>query len=166
MQSILENHHYIQCMAALSKPETNILVNLNDKDEEKVYNYLRDLILATDLAIHGIILKSLTERKQILHRIWRTGKPSDLTEEDRKIVICSLLKCADLSSEIRKNEVSKRWAKAVNEEFFKQSDKERELELPITPFMDKHKIIMSKEEVNFIEKLCMPLYGQLSQVPS
>jgi len=160
----LENHHYIQCLAVLSKPETNILINLSDKDEDTVYNYLRDLILATDLAIHGIILKNLTERKRDLNRIWRSAKPGDLTDEDRKLVMCSLLKCADLSSEIRRNEVSKRWAKAVNEEFLKQGEKEKELELPRTPFMDKDKLILSKEEVNFIDKLCSPLYSQLMGV--
>lgn len=163
-KSILENHHYLQCMAALSKPETNILLNLTQEQEDQIYTHLRDLILATDLAVHGIILKNLTERKKQLHRIWRSGSPQGLTDEDKKLIMCSMVKCSDLSNEIRKQNISRRWAKMVLEEFFAQSDKERELELPVTPFMDKHKIIIAKEQINFIEKLCMPLYTQISAV--
>eukprot|EP01122_Echinamoeba_exundans_P012849 TRINITY_DN54_c0_g1_i3.p1 TRINITY_DN54_c0_g1~~TRINITY_DN54_c0_g1_i3.p1 ORF type:complete len:512 (+),score=89.52 TRINITY_DN54_c0_g1_i3:1037-2572(+) len=163
-KSILENHHYLQCMAALSKPETNILLNLTQEQEDQMYTHLRDLILATDLAVHGIILKNLTERKKQLHRIWRSGSPQGLTDEDKKLIMCSMVKCSDLSNEIRKQNISRRWAKMVLEEFFAQSDKERELELPVTPFMDKHKIIIAKEQINFIEKLCMPLYTQISAV--
>lgn len=49
-------------------------------------------------------------------------------------------------------------------EFFAQSDKERELELPVTPFMDRDKIIIANEQINFITKLCTPLYKGLIYV--
>jgi hypothetical protein len=151
-------------MAALSKAETNILCGLTQEQEDQIYIYLRDLILATDLAIHGIILKNLTERKKVIHRLWRAGNKDGITDEDRKLIMCAIVKCSDLSNEIRRQNVAQRWAKLVLEEFFAQSDKERELDLPVTPFMDKTKIIIAKEQINFIEKLCMPLYGQISQV--
>lgn len=47
----------------------------------------------------------------------------------------------------RPTETAQRWAKMVITEFFAQSDKERELELPVTPFMDRDKIIVANEQV-------------------
>ena len=41
----------------------------------------------------------------------------------------------------------------VMQEFFAQSDKERELALPVTPFMDKHRVIIAKE-VTTIHAYC------------
>ena len=163
-KSILENHHYLQCMSALANTETNIFANLTQEDEDQIYIYLRDLILATDLAVHGIILKSLTDRKKVLAKYVKAGSPVGMMDEDRKLIMVSLMKCADLSNEVRENNMSKNWAKLVMEEFFAQSSLERQLNLPVTPFMDKEKIIITKEQINFIEKLCLPLYTQLAQV--
>ena len=163
-KSILENHHYLQCMAALANPESNILANLTQEDEDQIYIYLRDLILATDLAVHGIILKSLTDRKKVLAKYAKADSAVGMNDEDRKLIMVSLMKCADLSNEVRENSLSKLWAKLVMEEFFAQSSLERQLKLPVTPFMDKEKIIITKEQINFIEKLCLPLYTQLAGV--
>lgn len=163
-KSVLENHHYLHCMSMLAQPETNILVNLSEKELAQIYIYLRDLVLATDLAVHGIILKSLKDRNKILSKIIKSGTSNAITEEDRKLIMCALVKCSDLSNEIRKQQMSKKWAKLVIEEFLSQSKKEKEMDLPLTPFMDKEKIIVAKEQMNFIEKLCLPLYIQMAQI--
>jgi len=41
--------------------------------------------------------------------------------QDKIIVMCCLIKCADLSNEIRPTEMAQRWAKMVITEFFAQS---------------------------------------------
>ncbi|XP_049849760.1 high affinity cGMP-specific 3',5'-cyclic phosphodiesterase 9A-like [Schistocerca gregaria] len=163
-KSVLENHHYLTCMSLLAEPETDIFVNLNQEQEDQIYIYLRDLILATDLAVHGIILKTLTEKKKVLAKHFKLGTGYYMSDEDRKLLMLSLIKCADLSNEVRQDKVSKQWAKLVIAEFIAQSDKERLLNLPVTPFMDRDKIIIAQEQVNFIEKLCLPLYTQLAFV--
>jgi len=97
-------------MAVLAKTEGNLLANMNAVDSAQMEIYLRDLILATDLAMHGVILKELTEKKKPLNRIWKTGKPSELQDENRTLVMCALMKCSDLSNEIRQPQMAKRWA--------------------------------------------------------
>ena len=62
--------------------------------------YLRDLILATDLSLHGIILRNMGERKKALFKQYKTSKP-ELELDDRVIIMCCLIKCSDLSNEIR-----------------------------------------------------------------
>lgn len=163
-KSVLENHHYLQCMSVLAMSETNILANLTQEQEDSAYNYLRDLILATDLAVHGVTLKALKDRLKVLQKHFKNGTGASMIEEDRKLIMCALLKCSDLSNEIRKQSISSKWAKLVFEEFISQATKEKEMSLPVTPFMDKEKIIVAKEQMNFIEKLCMPLYDLVAQI--
>ena len=50
----------------------------------------------------------------------------------------------------------------INKEFFDQVKLERKLDLPVTGFMDPTKIIISKEQINFINGLCLPLYKTLT----
>jgi len=152
-----------------------------------VLHYIRDLVLATDLALHGVILKNLEERRKVLAKHFHKARPV-LDAEEKVVVMCALIKCADLSNEIRPTEVAQRWAKRVVTEFFAQSDKERELALPVTPFMDRclsvplvlvlmlmlmlmlmlcggrDKVILANEQINFITKLCSPLYAALQGV--
>lgn len=54
-KSTLENHHLIQCMQILSLPECNILLNLDVSEKEALKVYIRHLILATDLSLHGML---------------------------------------------------------------------------------------------------------------
>jgi high affinity cGMP-specific 3',5'-cyclic phosphodiesterase 9 len=158
-KSILENHHYLQAMGILSKAEFNILVNLTPEQEDLVLLYVRDLILATDLSMHGLVINKLKERQKVVSRLLQKQNCHLLLDQEDKILLmCSLVKCADLSNEIREQSLAKQWAKLVLVEFFKQADTEKELKLETAAFMDRTKIIISKEQLNFIEKLCMPLY--------
>lgn len=40
-------------MQVLSLDECDILVNLSDEEGDRLQHYLRDLILSTDLSLHG-----------------------------------------------------------------------------------------------------------------
>jgi hypothetical protein len=150
-------------MAILAKPECNILLNLTPEEEDKVFIYIRDLILGTDMAMHSFIVNKLAEKKKYLARQVSKG-PSHLQQEDKILLMVTLVKCADLSNEIRAQELARQWAKLVLIEFFSQSDKEKELKLETAAWMDRSKIIISKEQLNFIEKLCMPLYRETTAI--
>uniref|UniRef100_A0A6B2L211 PDEase domain-containing protein n=1 Tax=Arcella intermedia TaxID=1963864 RepID=A0A6B2L211_9EUKA len=162
-KSTLENHHLLHGYYALSNPECNIVQNLDDTRKDLFMRYLKNLILATDLALHGIILRNLKERKKSIARMYlkQTGETES---EDAITIMCCLMKCSDLSNEIRPRALATRWANMVMQEFVKQSAKETTLQLPITPFMDPARIIIAKEQINFILNLCMPLYKTLSSV--
>lgn len=99
-KSTLENHHLLNGYAILSRPECNIVENLSPADRDDFMRYLRDLILATDLALHGIILRNMAERKKILSKSQKSPN-SSLEPEDKVIIMTSIIKCGDLSNEIR-----------------------------------------------------------------
>jgi len=162
-KSTLENHHLLHGYYALSNPECNIVRNLTIHQRDIFMRYIRDLILATDLSLHGIILRNMKERKKTISKQFLKPTPT-IDGEDTITIMCCLMKCSDLSNEIRPRGLATRWAKMVMQEFIRQSAKETELELPITPFMDPSRIIIAKEQINFISNLCMPLYKNLTYV--
>ena len=55
-----------------------------------------------------------------------------------------LIKCCDISNEVRPMDVSEPWLDCLLEEYFNQSDREKAEGLPVAPFMvncSKSKII-------------------------
>lgn len=58
--------------------------------------------------------------------------------EHRHLVLQIALKCADISNPCRPWEISRKWSLKVCEEFFRQGDYERRLNLPVTALCDRH----------------------------
>lgn len=56
----------------------------------------------------------------------------------RHFILQIALKCADISNPCRPWEVSRKWSQKVCEEFYRQGDYERQLNLPVTSLCDRH----------------------------
>ena len=56
----------------------------------------------------------------------------------------------------------RRWLSNLEEEFFRQGDKERELGIPISPLFDRSKQGVSKSQVGFYDFVALPLVHALS----
>eukprot|EP01126_Amoeba_proteus_P027943 TRINITY_DN27646_c0_g1_i1.p1 TRINITY_DN27646_c0_g1~~TRINITY_DN27646_c0_g1_i1.p1 ORF type:complete len:158 (+),score=34.91 TRINITY_DN27646_c0_g1_i1:209-682(+) len=74
--------------------------------------------------------------------------------------MCCIMKCADLSNEIRPSSIADRWAERVNKEFSAQAELEYQLMLPPAPKLGPIEL----EQIKFIKGLCLPLYQTLQQV--
>ncbi|VDL94575.1 unnamed protein product [Schistocephalus solidus] len=68
------------------------------------------------------------------------------------------IKCADISNPCRSWEVCSLWASFITEEFFKQGDREKRLNLPVLPTMDRENTTKAKVQIGFIKFLVIPLY--------
>ena len=88
-------------MSVLSTPDCDILSGVDDLS--KFQHYVRDLILATDLSLHGICMKNLNERKKQISKEFKNPEKACylLNDADRISFMCCVMKCADLSNEIR-----------------------------------------------------------------
>lgn len=80
----------------------------------------------------------------------------DFDSSNRNSVILllqCLLKCADVSNPAKPLPIYRLWTDRVMEEFYQQGDNERQLDLPISPFMDRLKPSKAKCQVGFIDFL-------------
>lgn len=80
--------------------------------------------------------------------------------ESRHFILQIALKCADISNPCRPWEISRKWAYKVCEEFFRQGDYERQLNLPVTPVCDRSVTSIPKIQTGFFTHVVLPLYEE------
>lgn len=151
-KSPLENHHASMCFQVMSKPECNVLVNTSND----MYRYLRStiirVILATDMVDHAAYVN---DWKKINNNF-------DVDNAEERLVLMKLLiKCCDISNEIRPTQVSDRWLDRLLDEYFTQGDEEKAHGLPTLPFMDRTKTTRASAQVGFINFVLIPLFETL-----
>jgi hypothetical protein len=73
------------------------------------------------------------------------------------------IKCADVSNPARRLNLSKQWSHQIMEEFFKQGDMERELNLPISFLCDRTTTAIPKSQSGFFEFFALPLFKAWSK---
>ena len=75
-----------------------------------------------------------------------------------------VLKCCDISNEVRPAEVAEPWLDCLLEEYFQQSDREKMEGLPVAPFMDRDKVTKSSAQIGFIRFVLLPLFESMCRV--
>ncbi|XP_078283129.1 high affinity cGMP-specific 3',5'-cyclic phosphodiesterase 9A-like isoform X4 [Rhinoraja longicauda] len=109
--SPLENHHCAVAFQILSQPECNIFANVDPDVFKRIRQGIITLILATDMARHGEILDTFKPKVDNF----------DFSNEEHKISLKMLLiKCCDISNEVRPTEVADPWVDCLLEEYFTQ----------------------------------------------
>ena len=124
----------------LKNQETNILSHLSSNDYKEVRKIIITLILATDMAQHGNIMSKFKQCTE------------SFNYEDanhRLLLLQMLIKCSDISNEVRPKHISEPWVDRLLEEFFSQSDKEKAEGLPTAPFMDRQKVTKPSAQGKF-----------------
>uniref|UniRef100_A0A8C1E0Q7 Phosphodiesterase n=1 Tax=Cyprinus carpio carpio TaxID=630221 RepID=A0A8C1E0Q7_CYPCA len=147
--SPLENHHCAVAFQIFSQPDCNIFANFDPEAFKQIRQGTITLILATDMARHGEILDSFRQKVDNF----------DFTDEEH--VTCLkmvLIKCCDISNEVRPMEVSEPWVDCLLEEYFMQSDREKAEGLPVAPFMDREKVTKPTAQIGFIKFVLIPMF--------
>jgi hypothetical protein len=122
--SVLENFSAAYLFRILRKDKCNIFARLSDSDMAKMRSRLIDLILDTDAKNHFMLMT------RFKHSI-------EMKELSRGLLSSMLLHVSDVSNPTRPGVIARKWAFAVQEEFFRQGDKEKELQVSTSPFMDR-----------------------------
>ncbi|XP_044732480.1 calcium/calmodulin-dependent 3',5'-cyclic nucleotide phosphodiesterase 1C-like isoform X3 [Chrysoperla carnea] len=148
--SVLENHHWRSAVGCLL--ESGVAEQLTPW-RDALENQIRSLILATDI----------TRQQEFLSKL-KKGLDTDALdmsrEEDRHFILQIALKCADISNPTRPWDVSRKWSLKVCEEFFRQGDFERKLNLPITSLCDRYSTSVPKIQTGFIRFVVTPLFSE------
>ncbi|XP_077332951.1 cGMP-specific 3',5'-cyclic phosphodiesterase isoform X1 [Lithobates pipiens] len=157
--SIMENHHFDQCLMILNSQGNQILSGLSVQDYKAALKMIKQAILATDLALYikrrGDFFE-LIKRKQ-----FRFDDPTQ-----KELFVAMLMTACDLSAITKPWPVQQRIAELVATEFYDQGDKERrELNIePIDLMNREKKDKIPSMQVGFIDAICLELYEALTQV--
>ncbi|KAJ3147440.1 High affinity cAMP-specific and IBMX-insensitive 3',5'-cyclic phosphodiesterase 8B [Geranomyces michiganensis] len=152
--SVLELHHCAHLFNKTLKSPWNIFADLNADEYDEVRKLVIKLILATDMSKHFEYINKFKSRMSA----GTIGGTTEHTPENRLAIAEMAIKCADLCNPSKTFALSKKWTDAVMEEFFMQGDKEKELGLPVSQFMDRTNTNVPKCQIGFIDFLVAPLY--------
>lgn len=148
--SVLENHHWRSAVGCLLESGVAEQIQSIRPQLEK---QISSLILATDITRQH---EFLTKFREYLS----TGTLDMRLAEHRHFILQISLKCADISNPCRPWEISKKWSQKVCEEFFRQGDYERQLNLPVTSLCDRYSTSVPKIQVGFFKFVVTPLFDQ------
>ncbi|XP_064651194.1 high affinity cGMP-specific 3',5'-cyclic phosphodiesterase 9A-like isoform X12 [Lineus longissimus] len=153
--SPLENHHCAVAFQILRNPECNIFGNVDNETFKRIRSGIIMLILATDMARHSEVLEAF--RSQI-----ECFDPSK--DEHLNSLKMVLIKCCDISNEVRPMEVSEPWVDCLLEEYFNQSDREKLEGLPVAPFMDRDKVTKPTAQIGFVKFVLVPMFETVAKL--
>ncbi|XP_063393934.1 uncharacterized protein LOC134679049 [Cydia fagiglandana] len=145
--SVLENHHWRSAVSCLN--ESGLLDQTCDI-QAALERQISSLILATDITRQQ---EYLSQFKGYLD----TNSLDMSLKEHRHLVLQIALKCADISNPCRPWPISRKWSHKVCEEFFRQGDYERKLNLPVTALCDRHTTSIPKIQTGFFKFVVTPL---------
>ncbi|KAH3767675.1 high affinity cAMP-specific and IBMX-insensitive 3',5'-cyclic phosphodiesterase 8A [Pelomyxa schiedti] len=152
-QTPLEHHHAHVGLSLLTA--SGVLESLDSSATKHLRSVIISLVLGTDMGQHWKIVSEFNTLRQ--HGQISTKSSA----EDKLLVMRLLLKLADISNVTRPVDVMQVWVQKLNEEFYFQGDKERQLGLPVTTFMDREQSsvkTVAQTQVNFLQIVASPMF--------
>uniref|UniRef100_A0A5F8GJ64 Phosphodiesterase n=1 Tax=Monodelphis domestica TaxID=13616 RepID=A0A5F8GJ64_MONDO len=157
--SIMEHHHFDQCLMILNSPGNQILSGLSIDEYKATLKMIKQAILATDLALY-------IKRRGDFFELIRKKQFNFEDSQHRELFLAMLMTACDLSAITKPWPVQQRIAELVAAEFFDQGDRERkELNIEPTDLMNREKKNkIPSMQVGFIDAICLQLYEALAHV--
>lgn len=101
-----------------------------------------------------------------MHGTWVRKAIDEASEEERRLIMQLLLKCADLANVVRPLEIADSWGVRIMEEFYQQGEKELALGLPLTTFPNRKNFdyIFARHQSGFLVNVVRPLFDVFTQL--
>jgi len=148
--SVLENHHLAASFSILfTYPKCNILDNMPLDQQYEARQLVIDTVLSSDISKHFTLL---TELKTKLGNNF----PTDAIE-DRTLILSVTLRIVSNFKMVRDRLVFYKWMEKFFDEFYKQGDMEKQLELPISKFMDRENTNRERAYSSYLTVVFRPL---------
>jgi len=155
--SVLENMHLSLVFETYNEKECDFLAACSREEWQAFRKQCVSMILATDFGRHNEILSIAQERL-------KQGRLDLSKESDFDLAMRVGIKCADLRHCMMPHTMTQRTTALLMEEFWGQGDAEEELGLPISPFMNRAKANLFKEQAGFYQFMIMPLMSVWSEM--
>ncbi|ESN94429.1 hypothetical protein HELRODRAFT_68834, partial [Helobdella robusta] len=151
-RNVLENHHVSATFRLMKEETNNILMSLTKEEFKEFRALVIEIVLATDMSFHFQQLKNM---KNLLTTPENIDKPKALS---------LLVHCADISHPGKNWRLHEKWTNLLVEEFFRQGDREAELDLPISPLCDRKNTIVAESQIGFIDFIVDPSFQVLGDM--
>ncbi|KAJ2954151.1 hypothetical protein O0L34_g2378 [Tuta absoluta] len=156
--STLEHHHFNITVTILQQDGHNIFSHMSSEDYKEILGYIRQCILATDLAAFFPNLAKMKDLHEAEKFSWNITSHRDLA-------MAISMTSADLSAAAKPWEVQIKTVRVICEEFYDQGDKEREAGRTPIPMMDRNKPEeQPASQVGFLSQICIPCYKLLYRI--
>jgi len=156
-QSIQENFHLHMLFTSMDKyPSINIFENFELETFWDMRRLIIDLILHTDMSRHFLLMKEIKEKLE--------NQPEGTTayKESSELLMRAVLHISDISNPAKPREIALKWTERCMTEFFRQGDKEKELQLPVSPQCDRDTTFIPASQIGFIEYVVMPSFQAIA----
>ncbi|KUI60532.1 3',5'-cyclic-nucleotide phosphodiesterase regA [Cytospora mali] len=136
-------------------------------EDRKMRSLMISSILATDMGLHFDYMKRLADLKEKLSANDSTeGWNSRMVEEQKGLACALLIKCADICNVARKHETALQWMDILADEFARQRNMEKELEIQTSlmapPLTERASQFRS--QLNFMNMFAIPLFQGVAEV--
>jgi len=163
-QHVNENHHVAAAFAILSRPECNFVASLPHGDWRRLRSMVIELVLSTDMANGGKILKSFNDVFGVPPEGGIGGQSRPASTKDATLLLQMAIKCADLGHLALNWDVHQQWVSRLEAEFFAQGDQEKESGHSVSFLMDRNQPGCSKTQTGFFKFVVIPLFQSLVSV--
>lgn len=153
--SVLENHHCASALKVLNKPGNNFIERLDTEKKRELREAIIEMVLATDLSKHFSYLTSF--KKKLLDTLTCNSR------DDRMLLMQMLIKCCDVSNPTKCREIYKGWLNRVMSEFFSQGDREKQLNVPVSPFCNRDNSNAFSCQKGFIDFVAAPIFEAVGE---
>ncbi|GAA50901.1 calcium/calmodulin-dependent 3' 5'-cyclic nucleotide phosphodiesterase [Clonorchis sinensis] len=151
-RGVLENHHVSAVFRLMQQDEYNIVNNLEQAQFKEFRQMVIDMVLCTDMSLHF---------QQIKNMKTMITMPEDV---DKTKALSLIVHCADIGHPAKKWSLHEQWTNMLCEEFFRQGDREKELNLPISPLCDRNTVVVPQSQLGFIDFIVEPSFQVLGDM--
>ena len=156
--SVMEQHHYKQTITILHTDGQDIFSFLNGPQYKEMLELLREHIISTDLALYFPNQKEASRRLE-------DGTFDLKNHAARSCCKALMMTAADLCAVAKPWHTQEETVDRLYNEFYMQGDEEKKRGLTPIPMMDRENSKdQPKQQVGFINFICLPLYRTLSQI--
>ncbi|CAG9464597.1 unnamed protein product [Pedinophyceae sp. YPF-701] len=159
-RSVQEQHHLYLLFSLLNHGPARLLEALQPDTKVYVRALIIHLVLHTDMSEHFDLLARFEALSANLARSSQgegsRGSDGEGPVVDRNTFLAGLMHAADIGHTLKPWHSAERWARLVNEEFWRQGDLQRDKSLPVTPMFDRAQA-STETQLSFLEVIVAPL---------
>ncbi|XP_072888909.1 high affinity cAMP-specific and IBMX-insensitive 3',5'-cyclic phosphodiesterase 8A isoform X4 [Hemitrygon akajei] len=163
--TVLESHHAaLAFQLTTHNDKCNIFKNMERNEYRILRQGIIDMVFATEMTKHfEHVNKFVNSINKPLAGLEENGIGSGRSNEDsssfnlsstdnRTLIKRMLIKCADISNPCRPLQFCIEWAARISEEYFAQTDEEKQKGLPVVmPVFDRKSCSIPKSQISFID---------------